>query len=236
MLEVMKPVDSVPSINMAGSQNIDTGNIFLATSNVLSETMKRPVPYKEENEFNLGKALDLRCASGSGFTVCGECETCLLIRKLREFKEWFFRFGDHSKKRFMLGLLRRMRSIDLLKNFVSLLQPTLSKDSTYSRSRSNPSLSTDSATVSSDRAMSVQKVEQVTINTWEWFSQASYWTKSNFSLSILQMCEAHLLHSLYTQARTLLASEMKAADTFGGEIGYIILVCYIYDMLQIEAV
>ncbi|XP_035825379.1 CMT1A duplicated region transcript 1 protein [Aplysia californica] len=212
MLEIMKPVDSVQTLNMAGNQNNSSGNIFLTASNVLSESMKHPVPYKEENEFNLGRALDLRCVSGAGFTVCGECESCLLTRKIREFREWFARFGDHSKKRFMLGLLRRMRSIDLLKHFVSLLQPTLNKDCTYSRSRTNPSLDTDSATVSSDRAMSGQKVEQVTISTWEWFTQSSYWTKANFSLNILQMCEAHLLHTLHTQARTLLASEMKAAD------------------------
>ncbi|KAK3759040.1 hypothetical protein RRG08_022029 [Elysia crispata] len=209
MLEVMKPGTSS---SQAGPQ-AQAHNAFLSLPKSLSEAMKHPSSLQETCEFNLGKALELRCAHSEAVTVCGQCESCTLTHKLRDVREWFYRFGDHSKKRFMLGLLRRTRSIDMLKNLVLLLQPTLNKDYTYARSRTNPSLETDTATLSSDRAISATTVEQITISLWEWFSRANYWTKMNFALNLLQMCGVNLLHTLYTQARTLLASEMKAAES-----------------------
>ena len=218
MLEVMNTSTSVQAMDVTNNKNAYSDSSFISSPAMFSESMKHPVAYKEINEFNIGRALELRCVSNTRFTECGKCESCLLIHKLRDFREWFFRFGEHSKKRFMLGLLRRMKSIDLLKNFVTLLEPSHSKDCTYSRARTNPSLDTDSATVSSDRAVSAHKVEQVTVNTWDWFSQTSYWTKANFSLIVFQMCEAHLLHALYTQAKTLLASETKAGDPLDSKL------------------
>jgi hypothetical protein len=47
-------------------------------------------------------------------TTCGECEACILNNKLTDIREWFPKMGDHSKKRLMLGLLRRFHSTDLL--------------------------------------------------------------------------------------------------------------------------
>ncbi|GFS02102.1 CMT1A duplicated region transcript 1 protein-like [Elysia marginata] len=216
MLEVMKPM---ASSSQAGSQ-CQTHNAFLSLPKSLSEAMKHPSSLQEECEFNLGKALELRCVNSGAATVCGQCETCTLTNKLRDVREWFSRFGDHSKKRFMLGLLRRTRSVDMLKNVVLLLQPTLNKDYTYARSRTNPSLETDTTTLSSDRAISAATVEQITISMWEWFSRANYWTKMNFALNLLQMCGVNLLHTVYTQARTLLASEVKAAETVAEENVY----------------
>ena len=219
MLEVMNPAAN--SSQAGGPQGTDSTcqphNAFLSLPKSLGDAMKHPSSLQEAAEFNLGRALELRCVNSKDATVCGECETCTLTHKLRDVREWFYRFGDHSKKRFMLGLLRRTRSIDMLKNLVLLLQPTLNKDYTYARSRTNPSLETDTATLSSDRAISATTVEQITISMWEWFSRANYWTKMNFALNLLQMCGVNLLHTLYTQARTLLASEMKAAETLAGE-------------------
>ncbi|GFO23350.1 F-box/WD repeat-containing protein 10 [Plakobranchus ocellatus] len=220
MLEVMKPMDASSAVRPQAGKPCHTHNAFSSLPKTLSEAMKHPSPQREDCEFNLGKALELRCVNSGKTTVCGECETCTLTHKLRDVREWFSRFGDHSKKRFMLGLLRRTRSIDMLKNLVLLLQPTLNKDYTYARSRTNPSLETDTATLSSDRAISASTVEQITISMWEWFSRANYWTKMNFALSLLQMCAVHLLHTLYTQARTLLASELKAAESLAEENFY----------------
>ncbi|KAH9503984.1 F-box/WD repeat-containing protein 10 [Bulinus truncatus] len=185
---------------------------FLQSTNSLSEVMKHPSSQKEEYEFNLAIAAELRCKSTASFTACNECETCLLANKLRELNEWFHRFGDHSKKRFMLGLLRRTKSVDLLKNLVLLLQPVLNKDGTYARARTHPSLATDTATVSLDRAMKSNQVEYVTSSTWDWFSHATYWTKMNLMLSLLQQCDSYLLYQLFMQAKTLLATEMKAME------------------------
>ncbi|XP_059139668.1 F-box and WD repeat domain containing protein 10B-like [Physella acuta] len=209
MPDIMMTMEPSPPIHPISQSH----NSFISPSTVFSEIMKHPSSQSEEQEFNLGKALELRCINISKYTSCGVCDTCLLNTKLREIKEWFFRFGDHSKKRFMLGLFRRIKSTDLLKNLVVLLQPVLNKDGMYARARTQPSLKTDSATVSSDRAINANKVEQLMLGTWEWFAHTTYWTKMNCTLNLLQQCDAHLLQELYKQARTMLASELKAAES-----------------------
>jgi F-box/WD-40 domain protein 10 len=178
--------------------------------------MKHSAPNVEVFEFNLGRAPLLRCVKTEKSSACNECETCKLSIKLREIKQWFPRLGDHSKKRFMLGLMQRTHSAELLKQVVTLLQPVLCKDFTYSRSRTNPSLSTDNPTLSSDRALPAKKVDNYIITSWQWYGEANYWSKANFALVLLQMCDAHLLHTIGAQAKTLLISEEKAAREFGG--------------------
>ena len=190
-----------------------------ASTAVLNEDfmMKHSAPNIEVFEFNLGQAPLLRCVNTDKSTKCSECETCKLNARLREIKQWFPRLGDHSRKRFMLGLIQRTHSAELLNQVVKLLQPILYKDFTYSRSRTNPSLPTDTATLSGDRALDPKDVDHYIASTWSWFKDANYWSKANFALGILQMCDAHLLHTVGTQARTLLVSEAKAAEEFASK-------------------
>ena len=198
--------------------------------------MKHTQTNIEQYEFNLGKAHELRCVNTGKSTVCGQCETCQLTLKLKEMKEWFHRLGDYSRKKFMLGLLRRIHSVDLLQQLVSLLQPVVMKDFMYARTRSQPSLKTDVMTLSADRALLEDDVLQYITSTWDWFVKSSYWSKANFAFSLLQACDAHLLHLLYTQANTLLVSERKALEALPGI--YIIFFCwgegvgYIYKLHQ----
>ena len=175
-----------------------------------SPAMKHTTTSREVYEFNLGKAPELRCVHSQDNTICGECECCCLTKKLTDVKEWFFRAGDQSKKRFTLGLVRRLHSVDLMSHLVSLLQPLLCKDFMYARSRTNPSLNTDRCTMSSDRALDAHEIERKIAETWYWFQGANYWTKWNFILCLLQQCDAHLLNVIGTQARTQLTSEQKA--------------------------
>lgn len=194
----------------------DTSSVTSLDENM----MKHSAPNIEVFEFNLGKAPQLRCVNTEKATSCSECETCLLNIKLREIKQWFPRLGDHSKKRFMLGLMQRTHSAELLNQVVKLLQPVLCKDFTYSRSRTKPSLSTDIPTLSSDRALSGKAVDNYIATSWKWYTTANYWSKANFALFLLQMCDAHLLHTIGAQARTLLVSEVKVAEEFGGLFDY----------------
>lgn len=168
-------------------------------------------PATELFEFNLGRAPQLRCADGNRDGDCGSCESCQLTDKIKYVKEWFPRLGDQSKKRFMLGLVRRFHSIDLLHNVVSILQPLFFKDFTYARARPKPSLKTDVATVSADHALTVMMVESYINSTWDWFHKGNYWTKSNFVLALMPFCDAHLLYTIGIQAKTFLVSEEKAA-------------------------
>jgi F-box/WD-40 domain protein 10 len=148
----------------------------------------------------------------------------MLTTKLNNVKTWFLRAGDQSKRRYTLGLIRRLQSVDLVRYVINLLQPLLCKDFTYARMRTKPSLATDQATMSCDRALSPMELEKNIADSWYWFQAANYWTKSNFLLGILQCCDAHLMHAIGTHARTLLASEQKAfiekGKTFVYQIKY----------------
>lgn len=177
--------------------------------------MKHPSSNTETYEFNLGKAKELRCLKDAKTTTCGECEACVLTKQVNRIKRWMFRAGDQSRRRFVLGLVRRLHSVDLLQYVTNLLQPLAYKDFMYAKTRTNPSLKTDRCTQSSNRALDEVDLEKEITETWFWFQNANYWTKSNYIMGVMQECEAHLLSLIATQAKTLLASERKAFESQG---------------------
>ena len=69
----------------------------------------------------------------------------------------------------------------------------------------------------SDRALKNTTVDREIANLWEWFKDAQYWSKANYILGLLQFCDGNLLHTIGTQARTMLAAELKAAEGFGDD-------------------
>lgn len=195
-------------------------------------TMKDPSPQVESFVFNLGKATDLRCTGKNEKAFCGKCEVCLLSKKLAEVKTWVPKAGDQSKKRFLLGLIRRLHSPDLMKYVAKLMEPLCFKDYIYSRSRSNPSLTSDVSTVSHDHSLDVVELERSISETWNWFQSANYWTKSNFLIHLFKICEPHLLHVVGVQARTMVASEIKAFQPPGiTKFTKFSIPCHMFDSL-----
>ncbi|XP_074649289.1 F-box and WD repeat domain containing protein 10B-like [Tubulanus polymorphus] len=173
--------------------------------------MKHPENNCEPFEFNIGRAFDLRCVENAdGPTVCGACEACQIIAHLDNAIAWFERFGSQAKQRFLHGLVRRFRSVDLLEYVVSLLQPLLCKDYTYTRTRTKPSQQVDQPTMTGDHALDIADLEDELVEIFHWFMKANYWTKTNFVLGILKICDMPLLFSVGTLARTLLSSERNA--------------------------
>jgi len=169
----------------------------------------------ETYEFNIGRAAELRCSQTTEDKDCGECESCLLTDSIISTKNWYWRCSHQVQKKFLMGVIQRFHSVDLLKSTVQLLKPLLSKDFTYARNRVTPSLETDRATSSSDRALSMVDVETSMKYTWNWFASSNYWTKSNFFLGLMQLCDIHLLFMVANHAKTLLATEVKALASRG---------------------
>ena len=196
--------------------------------------MKHTSSNTETYEFNLGKAKELRCRNLTKPTICGVCEACILTVELNHVKRWLFRAGDHSRKRFVLGLVRRLHSVDLLEHITNLLHPLACKDFMYAKTRTNPSLNTDRSSVSSDRALNQVDLEKEVAEAWYWFQNANYWTKSNYIMVVMQECEAHLLSLIAVQAKTLLSSERKAYETHGEYQAYFIVCLVIYALKQKE--
>ena len=175
--------------------------------------MKHPSEATEAVEFNLGRAVELCCREAGDRKVgCSTCESCVLSRMLIDVASWFDRAGDSTRRRFLLGMVRRVRSPDMLQRLLTLMNGPLlaGRDRAYARARPQPALPTDYASTSADRALDPYDLEERICSTWKWFSRASYWSRSAFMLGCLQRCEAHLLHMVGVQAKTLFTSERNA--------------------------
>uniref|UniRef100_UPI00398E39CE F-box and WD repeat domain containing protein 10B isoform X2 n=1 Tax=Pristiophorus japonicus TaxID=55135 RepID=UPI00398E39CE len=161
----------------------------------------------EVGDFNIHSSANQTCLTDDcSAPPCGSCYTCTLELRLVSTRQWFPRAGDLSKRHFVIGLVRRIDSLDLLRQLDRLLQATLGKDFTHSRASINPSLDEDLSTLGSDRALSKVALHKYIFGTWQWFADSGYWTKTNYVLGLLQMCDVKLLHVVGNLIRTLLLS------------------------------
>lgn len=167
-------------------------------------------PSKNSNLFtlNISQAPSLRCLK-SPVKSCGNCESCRLGVKLNHTKEWFPRCGEPAKRRFVLGLVRRFDSQDLLEYVTSLLQTFQYKDFTYTRSRGKPSLTVDTASPPTNHALDETQLDDTIESYWVWFSESAYWTKSSYMLGLMQLCDSHLLYIVSVKTRTLCERERR---------------------------
>uniref|UniRef100_A0A8C0G7X1 F-box domain-containing protein n=1 Tax=Chelonoidis abingdonii TaxID=106734 RepID=A0A8C0G7X1_CHEAB len=175
--------------------------------------MKETSKDQESLEYRLDCAPDLRCEKKTDLVpVCQICETCVLSWRVFSTKEWFLRASNVSQRKFLVGIVKRFNSLDLLNYAEKVLQTTYGKDFTFSRSRITPSLKEDMTTSASDRALNTVTLEKAMSETWKWFKNSSYWTKANYTLLLLQMCNPKLLFIAANLVRVLLVREQSATS------------------------
>lgn len=171
--------------------------------------MKHPQQNTENYAFNLGQASELRCTEKPGTTTCSHCENCKVRQLILETRQWFPRAGEKSKRNLVHGLIRKSYSQHLLQYLIGILKPVRRKDYGYSRSRANPALIGDRVDAGIDRALSTSETDFKSSVLFSWFQDAPYWSKANFLLAVLQMCEGQLLHSAETLCRTMLSAQER---------------------------
>ncbi|XP_034646153.1 CMT1A duplicated region transcript 1 protein [Trachemys scripta elegans] len=175
--------------------------------------MKETSKDQESLEYRLDCAPDLRCEKKTDLVpVCQICETCVLAWRVFSTKEWFLRASEVSQRKFLVGIVKRFNSLDLLNYAEKVLQTSHGKDFTFSRSRITPSLKEDMTTSTSDRALNIVTLEKAMLETWKWFKNCSYWTKANYTLLLLQMCNPKLLFIAANLVRVLLVREQSASS------------------------
>ncbi|XP_044838533.1 CMT1A duplicated region transcript 1 protein isoform X2 [Mauremys mutica] len=175
--------------------------------------MKEISKDQESLEYRLDCAPDLRCEKKTGLVpVCQICETCVLSWRVFYTKEWFLRASNVTQRKFLVGIVKRFNSLDLLNYAEKVLQTSHGKDFTFSRSRVTPSLKEDMTTSASDRALNIVTLEKAMSETWKWFKNSSYWTKANYTLLLLQMCNPKLLFIAANLVRVLLVREQSASS------------------------
>ena len=178
--------------------------------------MKCPPPNTEPFLLNLGKAKELRCASDVTDSSCGKCEACVLKQELTELKKWFLLTENPTRRTFVLGLVQRLNSPDILRKIYFLCHPITGKDVVYTSTRTNPSLNTDKGSVDlEDEVIVTDSVEKSISDSWLWFEKANFWTKYSYILSVMQDCDAHTVSLVAAEAEMLLASEKFAAKLPG---------------------
>ncbi|XP_009672186.2 F-box and WD repeat domain containing protein 10B isoform X3 [Struthio camelus] len=147
----------------------------------------------ERQEYSLYSAPSLRCGKETDLVpVCKTCETCVLAWRIFSTKEWFPRAGALTQRKFLLGIIKRFDSFSLLSYTEKLLRVTEEKDFTYVGSQITYSLR-DWNISSSNGTLDPQRLEQDMQDTWRWFAKSGYWTKANYTLLLLKLCDAKLL-------------------------------------------
>uniref|UniRef100_A0A8C6YD23 CMT1A duplicated region transcript 1 protein n=1 Tax=Naja naja TaxID=35670 RepID=A0A8C6YD23_NAJNA len=161
-------------------------------------------------EYKLQYTPDLRCEKETDLVpVCYRCKSCILSWKVFSTREWFARASQATQRTFVMEIINRFQSHDLLKYSWNLLQAIDTKDFAYSRSCVS---STFRAASALDRAMDPQKLAQSMADLWKWFEGSCFWTKANYILPLLQMCDSKLLLMAATLIRILLGEHETAME------------------------
>ncbi|XP_066468982.1 F-box and WD repeat domain containing protein 10B [Tiliqua scincoides] len=169
--------------------------------------MKKPLVLPREPEllsYKLEYTPDLRCEKQTDLVpVCHRCKSCILSWRVFSTREWFLRASHGSQRQFLVGIIKRFKNQDLLVYAWNLLRSvTNSKEFTYSRSCVTSSFAPSLAL---DRALKPQQVAQSMASLWKWFLHASFWTKANYILLLLQMCDSQLVLMAVSLIRILLS-------------------------------
>ena len=185
--------------------------------------MKFSDPNSESSEFNLNTIYEKCCRKGE-VGPCGDCESCVIDKKIKEVQSWLVLAGDQTRRRCLLGLVRRIYSTEALNYLSTLLHSVLNgKDYTYARTRTNPSLDTDRWTTSGDRMLKPEELDIKLQDLWKWFELGDYYRKLNFLLKIMTYCEVQLVWIVLKQIQTQFVPSQRANKNKGL---CAILVCY----------
>ncbi|XP_047291088.1 F-box/WD repeat-containing protein 10 isoform X11 [Homo sapiens] len=172
----------------------------------------------ENLESRLKNAPYFRCEKGTdSIPLCRKCETCVLAWKIFSTKEWFCRINDISQRRFLVGILKQLNSLYLLHYFQNILQTTQGKDFIYNRSRINLSKKEGKVVKSSLNQMLDKTVEQKMKEILYWFANSTQWTKANYTLLLLQMCNPKLL---LTAANVIRVLFLREENNISGKQGH----------------
>lgn len=142
--------------------------------------------------------------------------------KLYTSTQWLTRAGESAKRRFLTGILVRCQSLEILGNVHNVLQVTIGKDFTYTRSRFKVG---DTATAhDSNSTPDAILLGKEMLSTWEWFENSPRLTKTNYLLGLLAFCDVELLRMLGNLARVLIAREKHDLNFLRCDTGKRILI------------
>ncbi|XP_031824284.1 CMT1A duplicated region transcript 1 protein isoform X1 [Sarcophilus harrisii] len=167
----------------------------------------------EKLEFRFDFAPDLRCEQKAQYLpVCQKCETCTLSWKIFSTKEWFPRISEKSQKKFLIGILKRLKNLDLLDYFEKLLRTSQGKDLTYFRCHAIVNRKADNKITCSFVKKMDERVKESMLDILRWFGNSSYRTKVSYTLALLQLCDSRLLFLAASMIRILILGLQRTGE------------------------
>lgn len=165
---------------------------------------------KMQDERSREESSCLSCKPEKSEEFSTHAGSCHYTTKLYNSTQWLTKAGETAKRRFLTGILVRCQSLEILESVHNVLQVTLGKDFTYTRSRGKAGdMATPSSITSSNSAPDAKLLGKEMFSTWEWFKNSPNLTKTNYLLGLLAFCDADLLHMLGNLARVLMAREKR---------------------------
>ncbi|KAM9837899.1 F-box/WD repeat-containing protein 10 [Aulostomus maculatus] len=138
--------------------------------------------------------------------MCGMCPSCVFAPKPPASTRCQWKASDTFKRRFVVGLLLRCDSVQVLESVQSALRVTSWHLSTYARSRSQTSAQRD---LSPDRAMPGRPLGFDTDAVRLWFTTSTDAVKSQYLCGLLSGCELELLRLVANLTNVLLVRKKR---------------------------
>uniref|UniRef100_A0A668S485 F-box domain-containing protein n=1 Tax=Oreochromis aureus TaxID=47969 RepID=A0A668S485_OREAU len=151
-------------------------------------------------------------------SMCGMCPTCVFASKPPGSSRCLWKVSDEFKRRFVLTLLLRCRSVQVLESIQGVLRgATLWTLHTYARSRSpitpqeHPFRSSHQGHDGKPLGVNVKEI-------WKWFSSSPDWVKSSYVCRIFSLCDSELLRMVANLTNVLLVRQKSGFLEFNGKI------------------
>uniref|UniRef100_I3JME6 F-box and WD repeat domain containing 10 n=1 Tax=Oreochromis niloticus TaxID=8128 RepID=I3JME6_ORENI len=151
-------------------------------------------------------------------SMCGMCPTCVFASKPPGSSRCLWKVSDEFKRRFVLTLLLRCRSVQVLESIQGVLRGATSWTlHTYARSRSpitpqeHPFRSSHQGHDGKPLGVNVKEI-------WKWFSSSPDWVKSSYVCRIFSLCDSELLRMVANLTNVLLVRQKSGFLEFNGKI------------------
>ncbi|XP_028422735.1 F-box/WD repeat-containing protein 10 [Perca flavescens] len=151
--------------------------------------------------------LDSKTAEGCLY-MCGICPFCAFAPKPPASSRCLWKVSDEFKRRFMVELLLRCKTIQVLESIQSVLGETCWTLLTYARARS-PTSPEEYPWRGTDRPQDGKPLGMDMNEIWDWFNSSPDWMKSCYLCRLLSLCDSELLRMVANLTSVLLVRQKR---------------------------
>lgn len=150
--------------------------------------------------------------------MCGMCPTCVFAPRPPGCSRCLWKVSDEFKRRFVLALLLRCRSVQALESIQAVLRGATSCTlHTYARSR-RPFSPQHYPLRCSNPAPDGKPLGVNVTEIWKWFSCSPDRVKSSYVCRVLSLCDSELLQMVSNLTNVLLVRQKRGLLQFNGNI------------------